>query len=609
MIEGRSTDFTGFGMMPAMITSTFEADDPRRRAWKRGEIRHLIRDCIARRAFPAEAGIDPETARAHERVTVTLSVTPTERAIESGGRVAVLLPQFWGGVVQERDPTTWHLWNCPGTYPGYISSHICWDAPDTSASIGGTITCCGSVHTVMDLLVEEGEIGVGDTLEIVIGDPRGLAPLAVELAGTYRFSVLVDADGSGDWARVAPEPSIRVTPGPASQLRVTLPACRDEPESDATVVALDDHLNLADPDPEASIESRSVGSARADVAHCPRTGIGGASNPSVEGPWIDDLRVYFGEIHSHGELSDGIGTIDDSYLFARDALGLDFAAKSDHFEHTQPTLYYPEDERWEMTRKAAERFHDPGTFVTLLGYEWGGNPHINVYYRGDHGGVYSARDEGSRTPTALWERLREQDLPVLTIPHHPKFLSAPDWSEHAPELQRLVEIYSGWGSSEEGSETTVRAALERGLRLGFVGGTDNHIGRPGQGNRTHEGCGLACVLAPALTREAIFDALMARRCYATSGARMLLDVRVNGALMGSEIEMVREREITVRAIGEGPIERIELIAAGEVIREEAAAGAHVNCEWSDTRDTPSYYYCRVTQRDGHVGWSSPVWVG
>ncbi len=608
MIEGRSTELTGLGMMPAMITSTFEADSPQREVWQRGVVRHLLRDCTERHPFPCEAWLDPSEARAKERVAVRLHIVPSDWPVGPGGRFVVLLPQFWGGIVQERDPTTYHLWDSPRTYPGYISSHIRWETT-ADATVGGTLTCCGSVHTALGLVVEEGSIERGDEFVVVIGDDRGLRPLTMEFAGTYRFGVLVDGPGSGDWRSIQPAPAIELTPAPARQLRVTLPACRDDAAVQPTVVALDEHLNLAGDAPGADMQTRRVGPATIVMGTSPDQGIAGISNPSVRGPWVDDFNVYFGEIHAHCELSDGIGTIDDGYEFTRDALRLDFAAMSDHFEHSQPTLFYKPQERWPMTIEAAERYNEPGRFATLLGYEWGGKPHINVYYRGGRGGVFTARMEETNTPTRLWRRLREQNLPVVTIPHHPKFLSRADWTEHDEQLQRLVEIYSGWGSSESGSEATVQAALERGLRLGIIAGTDNHIGRPGQGNRTHEGCGLSCVLAPDLSRESIFDALVARRCYGTTGARMLIDMRVNGALMGSELAMVQEREIALRVIGDNQISRVELLRDGEVIREETVDDQFAEFVWSDTSEDASYYYCRVIQRDGHMGWTSPVWVG
>ena len=72
----------------------------------------------------------------------------------------------------------------------------------------------------------------------------------------------------------------------------------------------------------------------------------------------------------------------------------------------------------------------------------------------------------------------------------------------------------------------------QGLRLSTIAASDDHRSQPGKPH-----WGLAAVRAPALTREAIFDALHARRTYGTTGQRILLDFRVNDAPMGSEIAL------------------------------------------------------------------------
>ena len=95
-----------------------------------------------------------------------------------------------------------------------------------------------------------------------------------------------------------------------------------------------------------------------------------------------------------------------------------------------------------------------------------------------------------------------------------------------------------------GRGASVQDALALGHRLGFVGGTDNHYAQPGSTRCPKGGVdfrdrvtgGLTAVFAPALTSEAILAALRARRCYATTGARMILDFRVEGRPMGEELE-------------------------------------------------------------------------
>ena len=100
--------------------------------------------------------------------------------------------------------------------------------------------------------------------------------------------------------------------------------------------------------------------------------------------------------------------------------------------------------------------------------------------------------------------------------------------------------------------------------------------------------------------------------YGTTGARILLDFRLNGALMGSEIQSSgNRRRISVRAIGEDEICKVEFIKNGEIVYHEKTDSAEVSLEWEDPdpqdRET-DFYYARISQIDGHAAWSSPIWL-
>ena len=91
---------------------------------------------------------------------------------------------------------------------------------------------------------------------------------------------------------------------------------------------------------------------------------------------------------------------------------------------------------------------------------------------------------------------------------------------------------------------TVRAGLRRGYRFGFVASTDHHAGYPGS-----YGDGRLAVLAEAKTREAIWEAILARRTYAVTGDKIMCDFRINEAAMGSEVNISggRDIELDIRA--------------------------------------------------------------
>ncbi len=366
-----------------------------------------------------------------------------------------------------------------------------------------------------------------------------------------------------------------------------------------------------------------------------------------------DLHVHAGERWKHRGISDAYAPIDYNYFFGRHVAALDFMALSDHDQlATWRSGIIP---IWDRFKRAAEYFNTPGTFVTLLGWEWTngvslcpGRPQYGqkcVYYRGADGPIFSSADSGSDTPEKLYELLRGHRC--FLIPHH---VSAPlgfynDWDYHDPSLERLVEIHSCWGCGERSAEDGnpypivgnaslgtgdvkghhVRDALARGHTLGFTAGGDTHDAAPGigylynglegafeakrwgSGKQHHPG--IQGVWAEALTREAIFEAIHARRTYGTSGARIIVKTEMDGWPMGT-VSGVRPKKLgrfKASVVGTAPIELLEVVCNGETIYREMPEREQVELtyEVGDVSSERVHYYLRVTQKDGHMAWSSP----
>jgi hypothetical protein len=200
---------------------------------------------------------------------------------------------------------------------------------------------------------------------------------------------------------------------------------------------------------------------------------------------------------------------------------------------------------------------------------------------------------------------------------------------HSPRYQPFVEITQNRGAFETdrpggttvigGRGASVQDALALGCRLGFVGGTDNHYAQPGSSRcakggvdfHDHVTGGLTGVFASALTREAILAALWARRCYATTGARMLLYFRVDGHMMGEEFTAAVEHvRVAGRIVGTAPVARVEVVRNNEVVHTQSGEGrvSRLDHRALLAASGTTYIYLRVTQEDGQVGWTSPVWV-
>ena len=84
---------------------------------------------------------------------------------------------------------------------------------------------------------------------------------------------------------------------------------------------------------------------------------------------------------------------------------------------------------------------------------------------------------------------RESDNPIMTIPYH--CMKKRNWNFYDPEFDRLVEVYSCWGSYESREDNplntkrqprnqSVMHAYGLGLTPGMVASGDSHVGYPGR---------------------------------------------------------------------------------------------------------------------------------
>lgn len=370
---------------------------------------------------------------------------------------------------------------------------------------------------------------------------------------------------------------------------------------------------------------------------------------------LDGTPIYFGEFHWHTDFSgDGQRSMVAALTSARDELALDFAGPADHlspdgtYQHRLPI------EQAEI----CSRFDDPGRFCTIPGAEISG--------RYGHANLHAADFD---TFLAIVQRFAHELLPVwrkypdtypldvlsalcpegqaMIVPHHTNmdssvqagvvredgrpFWCAMHWPLVTPLLRqglRLVEIVQNRGAFESeatdaawrvrwgGFGGSVQTALLRGHRIGFVAGTDNHMGWPTRLPDAPGYGGLTAIQAPALRGNTLFDALYRRRCYATSGARIVADATLNGRPMGSELrqEPGEPRDFNIRIYGTAPIAAVQVISMGVVVADlpvEPDTSDFVGT-WSDARPgrplQDTYYYIRVRQTDGHCAWLSPWWV-
>ncbi|MBI4579679.1 MAG: CehA/McbA family metallohydrolase [Planctomycetes bacterium] len=337
------------------------------------------------------------------------------------------------------------------------------------------------------------------------------------------------------------------------------------------------------------------------------------------------LNLYFGDLHEHTDVSVcnrlGDQSIDESYQHMRDIARYDFACATDHGYCINPYL-------WSYTAKMARTNEDRGRFLTFLAEEWTST--FEEYSEAHPYGFYGHRNlifadpyfprwwnaRNYQTPAQVWEDLRKFNANFVHIPHQLADTGnvPTDWNFTDETAQPVAEIFQVRGSYEykgtprEAVRTTpdkgsfLQDAWARGIVIGVIASPD-HGG----------GYGKACVYAPDLTRTAILDALRARRCYGTSAAKIVLDVRVDGHLMGEKVATMPGKSVTVKVVARcpGDIDRIEVCRNNQFIYTKNPDGREAEFVFVDREPLAqrSYYYVRVIQKDEEIAWSSPVWFG
>lgn len=299
----------------------------------------------------------------------------------------------------------------------------------------------------------------------------------------------------------------------------------------------------------------------------------------------------YGDMHNHCGISYGHGSLEDALSNAREQL--DFVSVTGHAhwpdmpeasERIQYIIDFHEEgfarlkAGWgEMMETLRER-DEEGAFVVYPGFE------VHSCASGDRNMLYKDLNGELLFPTDLADlhgqlrELREAGKDSIAQPHHVGYRKGTrgiDWNSFDPEFAPFVEMLSMHGCSEGSEntrpflhsmgpsdwESTIAYGLKRGKVFGFSGGTDHHSGHPGS-----YGHGRTGIWAEGCTREAIWEALYARRMWALTGDRIGLKFSVNGAPMGSVIPVSATRRLAIEVAGGGAIDCVDVIKDGALWR-------------------------------------------
>ncbi len=301
------------------------------------------------------------------------------------------------------------------------------------------------------------------------------------------------------------------------------------------------------------------------------------------------LKVYFSDLHSHTGYSDGVLLPAVAHDYARNVSKLDVFTLTDHLEQVDDT-------EWLDMREAAWDASEDGKFVSIPGLEWTKKiGHINILdpqtnrWPADLAGFYKAAAEAG----------------VVCKFNHPedgtKVFDGLAYSEAGDKAVQLMEV------RRAPEEQAYLLALKLGWHIAPDGSDDTH--GPTWGSRF----AWSGILAPGLSKRNILDALKNRHCYSTLDRDCLLRFKVNDAIMGDIIpDPVKTVQAVVTVNDPNPddaIAKIELFEDGSVVQtDEPNANRR---RWTIQRAPgpgKHYYFVKVTQADGNLLWSAPVWL-
>jgi hypothetical protein len=326
-----------------------------------------------------------------------------------------------------------------------------------------------------------------------------------------------------------------------------------------------------------------------------------------------DSKIYWGDLHNHSNLSANIrdndfnATPDNCYDYGRKTSHLDYICLSEqtHKINNDHSLNV-DNETWSTIGNLADAHNETGKFVAFGGVELHSKRGDTVVLFKDNLNKYPYPKDEISEIDQIWNLYED----IITIPHFHVYSNgrkvrkiSKDYLEYNSEnwldnsdKERLGEVFSSqWGRFENLEHPMVLKArnnikgntfehyLNTGHKWGITASSDMHDGRPGYG-------GLTAVRAESLTREDIYQGLISRRTYATTGPRFYMNFEV------------KNDEFNIDTLSPMKINEIELIGDGEVLEVFKVDDFYKKITIKNKYNC-SYYYLRVRMEKYHIGWS------
>ena len=325
-----------------------------------------------------------------------------------------------------------------------------------------------------------------------------------------------------------------------------------------------------------------------------------------------EWKAYFGLLDSSSSLSDGLGTVQEAFAHASQVEGLDFFAVTDHSDSFDSAGSgditrdgASVSVAWAAGKQAAAGVTND-RFVGMFGYEmtWPREKklgHINTFATP---GWQTPWQSGMDTLAGYCAALAKAPGQVSQF-NHPGLYSGDfgGFEDYDPACDACIQLFQLEGEGGESFYDYYIQALDNGWHVAPTVGQDNH-----HGNWAEEGLSRTGVLAKELTEEALYEAMAARRVYATEDPDFYIDYRLNGNLMGAVMGAAEglEASVTLFDPTDGPSALVEVIGMGGSVLASGSTDDGI-LALSLPEGSP-YYFLYITQPDGDAAVTAPIWV-
>jgi hypothetical protein len=346
-------------------------------------------------------------------------------------------------------------------------------------------------------------------------------------------------------------------------------------------------------------------------------------------------NYYYGNIHAHTSYSDGsrdeattgVSVPGQAYTYAKQSYNFNFLGISEH-NHSGAGMHVADYAKGVFQADTANK---NGQFVCLYGMEYGvinNGGHVVIYGIDSLVGWETNNYQifcGEFDYSTLWKLIARRPRAFATLAHPADNafanLANTAYIDTADIAVVGVPIRSGAAFStttdySDAPPATVydvywRKLLAKGYHVGASIDHDNHYTTFGRTAHSR-----TVVLAGSLNRDTIMDAYRKRRFYASDDWNVQVNFTINAYPLGSVFNTVTNPSINIQVTDADAGDNVSSI---QVYYGVPGSGVLSTLLTSSTTNNLSYthainlndryyYYAVITQADGNMIWTSPIWV-